>query len=86
MFEPKSAIYPAGGKNEILVAGEVEGELRNVTVTDEDLAHDFRVAAKVRDQSIAQANEQYATARASLVKRASALAVIQFNAQHQETE
>lgn len=85
-FTPKSVIYPAGGKHEILVAGAIPDqdgddtpELRNVTITDKELAAKYRELTKTREAAIKAANETHDTERALLDKTAMAAAVAQYD-------
>lgn len=77
-FIPKTVIYPAAGKHEILVAGEVDGELRNITVTDENLAAEYRALEAAHNQIVADAIKDRDAARANLDTQASNLAVAKF--------
>lgn len=96
-FIPKAVHFPAAGKNEILVSGEVDGEVRNAPIiTDEGLADEYRAADATRDASIKTQHEvieaanvaigkvvkKHAEVRAEIDKRVMPLAVEAFDALH----
>lgn len=81
-FTPKSVIYPAAGRNEILVTGTVPDEdgdgveeLRNVTITNREIAAQYRTVDEVCMQAQKQAAEARIAARAELDEQVFALAL-----------
>lgn len=83
VFVPKAVHYPAAGKNQILVSGEVDGELRNAPlIEDAELAGFYREAEQTRAESIDAANKICAAKREALDKKAFELAVALFIEAH----
>lgn len=79
MFEPKSVIYPSSSKaDEILVAGEVDGEARNITVRDETLGGKFKAALAKRDEGMKAVQADFEKTHKTLSEQAFAKASTQF--------
>lgn len=86
-FTPKAVIYPAAGKDEILVVGDVSGEIRNAPlIHDPELAARFRMAAAARGDAIKAANTTYDAERVLLEKEAMNIAVMRYNEASESSE
>lgn len=85
-FVPKAVHYPVAGKNEILVSGEVDGEVRNAPlIEDAELAQKYRDAEATKAAAIKVATDDCTKTRTALDEIAQGKAVELFIEAHTPT-